>query len=505
MTFDTSSEKTLRMRVGISYVSADNALSNLRAEVPDWDFDRYAADTRAQWNQALGEIEVEGGTDAQRTTFYTGMYHAHLAPNVFSDANGDVMGFDGQVRKAVGYTHYANYSLWDVYRSWVQLLAVLEPERMSDMVRSLVQDAVECGALPLWPMAASETATMVGDPGAAFVASAYAFGARGFDAKQALAIMVQGATDPASSVCGGQTIRTGLADYLALGYCPADGTDGVWGPVSTTLEYAVADFAIARLAEALGQEATATAFYNRALNWKNVFNPATGYMQGRLKDGSFVSGSTPATTAGYVEGTSAQYTFFVPHDVPGLATALGGPEALIARLDEHLQKLNEGRQSTYYYIGNEPAFSTPWAYGFVASPWKTQEVTRRILNQEFSTGPGGLPGNDDLGATSSWAIWSAIGLYPAAPGVGGFVVGSPLFRSARIHLGAAATVEITTEGADAQTPYIQSATLGATSFTSNWVTLEELRAARALHVVMGATPDKARGSQSVDRPPSFFP
>jgi predicted alpha-1,2-mannosidase len=397
----------------------------------------------------------------------------------------------------------------------VQLAAVVAPDETSDMMQSMVDSAAECGALPQWALESTETAVMVGDPADPLLASAYAFGARGFDTKAALAAMVKDATDP-TAACNGFLARKGLAAYLARGYCPMDDPNAPNGPASTTLEYALDDFAIAQFAGALGDSATKATFLGRAKNWKNVFDPAAsgtaslilGYPEPRLTqdmDGMPVFQpvvDVGKTVDGFVEGNASQYTFLVPHDVAGLVTALGGDPNANARLDTLFMQVNAGLDQPYFYMGNEPGFATPWQYPWAGAPWRTQAVVRTILTQAFGTGPGGLPGNDDLGAMSSWQVWAMLGLYPEVPGVGGFVLGSPTFTKATITLAGGKTLVITGRNASADAPYVQSLSVNGTSTTSTWLAWSSVAAGGTVDFTLGKT-QSSWGSGAADRPPSF--
>jgi predicted alpha-1,2-mannosidase len=505
-TFDTSREAVVTMKVGLSYVSAANAVANLDAEIPGWDFDAVHAAAVSQWNQALGHVVVEGGTDADLRAFYTALYHVLLQPAIASDVNGDYMGLDGTVKND-GHVRYQNFSLWDVYRSWAQLVAVLAPDEMGDIVRSLVIAGAECGALPKWPLANTNQGLMFGDPSSPFIANAYAFGARGFDAQAALALMIQDATDP-SATCNGVSLRPGLADYLARHYIAQGDLQSPPGSVSVTLEYAQDDFAIGQLAHALGNEAVHATFADRATYWKNVFDPATGYLQPRMDDffGMPVFGNVDVTSqdpgdlfgsSGFVEANSTQLTLAVQHDIPGLIAALGGDAVLVARLDALFAQVNAGLKQPYFYMGNEPGFSSPWAYAFAGAPYKTQAVVRRILREAFTGGPSGLPGNDDLGATSSWQAWAMLGMYPVIPGVGGVVLGSPTFPKATITLAGGAKLVIVADGAGS---YVQSLRVNGNDSSSSWLDWSAMANGGNLSFVLGTTPNITWGSAPSDRP-----
>ncbi len=508
--FDTSRRRVVQMKVGLSYTSVEEAKANLDAENPGWDFDAVHQAAIDAWNGYLGRVEIEGGSDADRTSFYTALYHSFLQPVTFNDVDGSFPGFDGKPYKvAQGSTRYATFSGWDIYRSWIHLVSVLAPTQASDMVRSLVDAGGECGALPKWALANDETAVMVGDPADGIIAGAWAFGARDFDTSKALALMLKGANQ-VGAACNGHVARPGLKAYLDRHYCPMDDPDAPQGPPSTTEEYSVADFAIAQFAKAQGDAVNAATFLDRGSWWKNVYDPSltergfTGYVQPRLASGVFQNVAVDSRT-GFVEGNSTQYTFFPTQDVPGLITAVGGDAMLIARLDDLFTELNAGVGHPYFYMGNEPEFGTPWEYAFAGAPWRTQAVVRRILTEVFTPKPDGLPGNDDLGATSAWQAWAMLGLYPEVPGVGGLVVGSPTFPKATIHLENGKSIVITADGAAPDAPYVQSLAVDGKPTTSTWLTWDQLKDGATLDFVLGKNGNKAFGSAPADRPPSFYP
>jgi len=521
--FDTSERRVVHAKVGISFVSVDGALANLDAESPGWDFDAVHRSAVDAWDSYLGRVEIEGGSDADRTGFYTALYHSLLQPAVFQDVDGRYIGFDDEVHVASdGETRRAHFSGWDVYRSWIQLISVVAPAEASDLVRSLIGAAAEGGALPKWSLANHETGAMVGDPADPTIASAWAFGARDFDPRAALDAMLIGGLDPSANN-GGVPSRPGLAEYLTLGYVPDELESDfrgipntlAWGTAATTLEYAIADFSIARMAEAAGDMETRDSMLARGLNWRNVFDPGltargfTGYPQPRFRDDV---GGAPSfdrvgesTTDGFVEGNAAQYTFMVPHDVRGLGEALGGDATAIARLDDLLSELNAGVDRPHFYMGNEPQFGTPWLYAFYGAAAQTQAVVRRITRELYTSTPGGLPGNEDLGATSSWLVWAMLGLYPAIPGVGGFVVGSPLFPRATVTLASGAQIVIEAEGAGPDAAYVQSLTVDGVATTRAWLDWSELEDGATLRFVLGDTPNESFGAGPDDRPPSMYP
>ncbi len=499
--FDTRSNPRVQMKVGLSFVSRDNARLNLDREEPGWSFDVVRRAARASWNRLLGEVRVSGGTEDQRQIFYTALYHALLQPNVFSDANGQYVGFDGRVHVARGYTQYANFSGWDIYRSEVQLLALLAPKQTSDMMQSLVSDAREGGWLPKWGLANDYTGVMVGDPADAIIASAYAFGARDFDARAALGYMLKGATRTGHGQ-GWYVERPGLEEYLRLGYVPS-GTEGVWGSAATTLEYTTADFAIAQLARRLGDMATYREYARRAGNWRNLFNPTTGYIEPRDASGSFPRSYDPASTTEFVEGNGAQYTWMVPYDLAGLFRAMGGREVAARRLNAFFRELNAGPERPYAFLGNEPTFETPWEYDYAGVPWLTQKVVRRAANELFGTGPSGPVGNDDLGASSSWYVWAALGLYPEVPGTSDLVIGSPLFPEAQISLPHGKEIVIRARGAGSTAPYVRSLRVDGKAYDRSWIPGSKLLGGGRLDFVLATRPNRSWATAPGSLPPSY--
>ena len=490
-TFDAKTSNVVQVKVGISYLSITNAQSNLDAENPNWDFDGIHAAAQAAWNARLHVIEVEGGSEADKSVFYTALYHTLIHPNLFSDANGEYLGFDNTTHSTpIGHAHYHNITGWDHSRTLAQLRALLAPGETSDVLQSLVDDAQQGdGHIPRWEQANADSHGMNGDGGAMVIAEAYALGARDFDATGALAAIDQGMPK----------IREHLTDYLNLGYVPADLGDG--NSAAVTLEYAAADFAIAQFAQALGDDGKFTTYSQRSHNWTNLYNSETGYIQPRNSDGSWAA-SAPDSEAGFQEGTQAQYTWAVPFNVRGLFDRMGGNPAALARLDTFFTKLNDGVDSVYAFMGNEPCFEVPWEYSFAGAPARTQAVVRDIQKRLFTTAPDGLPGNDDGGSTSAWYIFSALGLYPELPGAGGFVVGSPKFNSATVHLASGAKLAIRAPGAADEAPYVQGLMLNGVATTKLWIPWASLASGATLDFDLASTPN-AWGTGVDDVPPSY--
>jgi predicted alpha-1,2-mannosidase len=486
LTFDTSDVQQVRLKPAISYVSIDNALTNLETENAGWDPEAVAAAARAAWNAALGRIEVRGGSERSLRTFYTALYHTFFHPNVFSDVNGQYIGFDDQVHQApAGHAHYHNIPGWDQYRSLIQLRAMLAPDETSDIIQSMVYDAQQGGGgMPRWEQANRNSAGMVGDSPGPYIASAFAFGARGFDAAAALRALDYGAT-VAGAQSGGHAVREWLEPWLALGY--------IADQPSITLEYAADDFAIGQFARALGDDAKADLYLRRAGHWANTFNPATGYVESRNSAGVFPNADHSHACCGFVEGNAAQYTWMVPFDYPGLIARLGGPDVAIARLDDFFSELNAGQNRPRMWIGNEPNLGTPWAFTFAGAAAKTQSVVRQIQLQTFDTTPGGLPGNDDGGTTSAWYVFSALGFYPLTPGVGGVALGSPLFEEAVVHLANGRDLRIVGVGAAEDAPYVQRLTLDGAAVAGSWLEWSRVADGATLEFTLGATPSSAAG------------
>ena len=498
LTFDTTSHKTLTAKVGISFTRAANASNNLAREVKGFDFDGVRAANVAAWNALLGKVDVGGGTQDQQVQFYTALYHSLLHPNVFSDQNGQYTGMDGKVHTApAGHDEYANYSGWDIYRSQVQLSALLAPHETSDSIRSMLDDYDQGGMLPKWAQANGESYVMVGDPADAIIADAYAFGARDFNAAKALKAMVAEATKPSN-------IRPGEATLDKDGYLPFDASYGCcnfYGPVSTQLEYDTADYAIASLAQSLNDSATYARFATRAQSWQNTFNPDTGYVQARQADGAWVPGFTPSTSDGMVEGTSAQYTPMVPFNLAGLIAARGGDDAWERFLDSLFTSIDHPT-ATNADLSNEPSVEIPWEYNYVGAPWKTQKTVREAQQKLYFNAPVGQFGNDDLGAMSSWYVWSNLGLYPETPGTDTLVIGSPVFTHAALHLGNGKDITIDAPQAAPNAPYVQSLKLGKRAYDKTYLTGDQYLNGAALAFTLGKTPNKAWGTGAKAAPPS---
>ncbi len=440
--FAGASEKFVLVKIGISYVSIANARENLDLEIVDWDFDRVRAEAQNAWQRELSRIQVEGGSRDDKTKFYSALYRTLIHPNIISDVNGEypLMGRSG-VGKISGRERYTIFSLWDTYRTLHPFLTLVYPERQLAMVQTMLDMYRESGFLPKWELAGNETYMMVGDPAAIVIADTYLKGLDDFDA----ALAYEAMTKPALLRDGEDAppIRAGYHEQLQYGYIPfeQDTTQDwwVWGPVSTSLEYCLSDWAIGRVAEKLGRTNDAKEFFRRSHFYKNYFDANTQFLRPKRKNGEWLapfdslalegSGSwAGAGGPGYVEGNAWHYTWFVPHDVKGLIDLFGGPQPFV-------KKLQRCFDENHFTIGNEPDIAYPYLFTYVCGEeWRTQKLVDEIMRDSFRTGPNGLRGDDDCGAISAWIVFSALGFYPACPASDEYRLGIPLFERARIRL-----------------------------------------------------------------------
>lgn len=518
VSFDLPGGGVILAKTAVSYVSVANAQANLQAENPTLTssaFDGVATAASNNWNSYLNKIQVSGGSAADTQTFYTMMYHALQAPSVVSDVNGQYIGFDDRVHTAIGYTKYEYFSGWDIYRNECQFLAMMDPARASDMAQSLVQDAHDGGAMPHWSVANGDTGVMDGDASTPIIAGMYAFGATNFDTGSALAAMVRAATNPAIKAVNGLYERDDERDFLNLGYIPeypamtVGWPAGSVGPVSMTLEYCSDDFALSRFAQALGDTTNCLLAMNRAQNWRNLYNTNSGYLQMRRSDGLWSPGFV-ANNQDYdnswasEECSAAQITWMVPFNLSSLMAMMGGPAAAGARLDTFFTQLNAGQNSLYAYMGNEPCSEVPWIYNFIGRPYEASSVVRQIMTQLYSTAPGGLPGNDDLGAMSSWYVLASLGLHPEIPGDDVLALNGPLFPQAVIHL-TNGDVTITASGAEDNAPYIQSLKVNGQASNASWLRYRNIANGGTLAFTLGTSPNTnwASDVSGSNAPPSY--
>jgi predicted alpha-1,2-mannosidase len=504
--FDTTNNPVVRVRAAVSWVSIDGARANLR-QTQNQSFDWIRASSASQWQAYLQRIAIEGGTPAQQRTFYTALYHALLHPNIFSDADGRYRGFDGAVHHARhGHTEYANFSGWDIYRTQTPLVALVAPAQASDMMQSLVDAAQQGGWLPKWPLANGYTGVMGGDSADPVIAGAYAFGARDFDLRGALAAMIKNATDLDSPPGQGwYRPRPGLDEYERLGYVANTHTTNV-APVrngaSLTLEYATDDFSIAQFARELGDPHAYRLFMGRSQDWRNLFDTSLRQIAPRTGEGAFQQ--TPITAngqSGFQEGNAAQYTWMVPFDEQSLIYGMGGPQATQAALDAFFSQINAGQDKPYAWLGNEPSLTSPWVYLYAGAPWKAQRVIRDALDSLYGDTPDGIPGNDDLGTMSAWYVWCAMGLYPMNPSVRALDLGAPMFTRVTVSQPGGVRIEIRAPQASQSNPYVQAVAVNGKAHGAAWVALPA-KGALTLDVALGAHPS-AWATSARDVPPSY--
>ncbi len=499
--FATTENEQIIVKVGISSVDIDGARKNLREEVPHWSFEKVRDDAEARWNSELSKIEVEGGSRDQRITFSTALYHTMIAPNISSDVDGRYRGMDGSIRTAQGFDLYTVFSLWDTFRTEHPLLAIIDRKRSNDFIKSLLAKYDEGGVLPVWELASNETWTMIGYHSIPVILDAYVKGIRNFDTELAFRAMKQSA----------MADRFGLNYYKQHGFIPGD-RDGE--SVSKTLEYAFDDWCIARMAVLLGKKDDAQMFFERSQFYKNIFDRETGFMRGK-RNGAWVEPFDPTSVnIDFTEANSWQYTFFVPHDIPGLQALMGGRKAFEKKLDELFfssSAMSGRRQSDItgmigqYAQGNEPSHHTAYLYNFTDSPWKTQHLVRRILDSLYTPLPDGLCGNDDCGQLSAWYVMSALGFYPLTPGTGSYVVGSPLFEKASIRLENGRVFTIHAPGNSPKTPFIRELLINGELSTGSTVDHETIMRGGSATFVMTSKFSRSRIPLTVESPAATKP
>lgn len=432
--FNSDGLEPVLLKVGISYVSIENARLNRETEIPGWDFDAVRQSAKDEWNKYLGLIEIEGGTEEERIIFYTALYHTMLMPTIFTDVDGRYAGFDKQPHIADGFIYYTDMSLWDTYRNLHSLFVLILPERQRDMIISLIKmGKLNGNIMPRWPAATGDSGSMVGSSADIVIADSYIKGITDFDTEKAFQLMDYAANHEPGT-------RGGITECLKYNYCPAD---KMGGSVSLTLEYAYDDFAISQFAKALGKDTDYRNYLARSQFYRNIFDPNTKFMRAKKSDGTFLEPFDPTSFAEeYVEGNAWHYTFFVPFDVPGLISLFGSNEEFVNKLNEFFENSSLVIPSDYtenfvpdfyYWHGNEPDIHSAYLFNFAGRPDLTQYWVRKIMTEKYSNDPAGLAGNDDAGTLSAWYVFSALGFYPI-PGTDIYLIGSPVFNRATIHM-----------------------------------------------------------------------
>ncbi len=496
----------LVVKVAISPVSEAGAIANLDAEVADFDFDRVRAQAKQEWTQALSVLDIDAPEHARRSA-YTALYHTMLGPTLFMDADGQYRGSDNAVHKADGFTNYSTFSLWDTYRALHPLLTLVQPEkRNSDFVNSMLahHEHSPYGMLPVWSFHGLEDWCMIGYHAVPVIADAYVKGIRGFDADKALKAMVETAN---------YGPYDGIAQYRELGYVPIDEEGEA---ASKTLEYAFDDWTIARMAQAMGKVDIAATFDKRAGNWRNAFDKDTGFMRARKRDGSFRTPFDPSASGygtDYTEGNAWQYSWYVPQDVAGLASAHGGSDKLLARLDEvfnakvdpsifeHMEDITG--LIGWYAHGNEPSHHVAYLYSYAGQPWRTQARLKQIMDTQYADRPDGLAGNDDVGQMSAWYVFTALGFYPVAPGSGEYILGRPFLAKTAMRLPNGKTFTIVAEGLDDRHTYVGNVSLNGKPLQRTFLRHDEILAGGELRFSMQAEPNTDWPGQGAQAPYSM--
>ncbi len=479
--FDTRASPVVEAQVGTSFISIEQARANLDAELPAWDFAAVRDALKNSWNEKLGIAAIDGASDDERHIFYTGLYHALLYPKLFSEHGRYYSAFDDQVHDGISYTAF---SIWDTFRAANSLLTLIAPERIDGMINALLQDYREGGWLPKWPNP-SYTNIMIGTHADSLIAEAVNKGFKGFDYRLAYAAVYKDAMVPPDGDGTRRWLdrepdvpyeaRAGLIYARQLGYIPAD---KVSESASSTLEESYDDFAVAQVARAVGKHSDYRFFLQRSGNYRNLFNPARGFMQARNSDGSWAS-----PEAGWTEGDQWVYLFAPLHDIPGVMALLGGEQAFNARLDAHF----DGGHNQH---DNEPSHHYGYLYDFGGQPWKTQARVRQLARTAYSNSPSGILGNEDCGQMSAWYVFTALGLYPLNPASARYMIGSPLFTRVSLKLPNGRHFEILAPNNSADDVYIQSARLNGRTLAVPLITHAQIEAGGRLEFVMGPRPSK---------------
>ena len=467
----------IEVQMGVSFVSIANARENLDKEQQGFAFDKVCKDASLSWERTLSTIDVEGGTEAQKRVFYTALYHSQIHPNIVQDVNGE---YPMMERYDIGTTssdRYTVFSLWDTYRNVHQLETLLYPERQLDMVRSIIDMSKEWGWMPRWELFGRETWTMEGDPAIAVVADTYLKGLRDYDIQAAYTAFLKSATTKGAD----NKMRPDIDPYIAKGYVPlgyfAQDFSGD-NSVSHALEYYIADYALGNLASALGHKAEAKRFYKQSLGYKHYYSKESGTFRPITTDGKFLSPFNPddgadfSNAPGFHEGSAWNYTFYVPHDVLGLAKLMGGKQKFISKLQMVFDK-------NLYDPANEPDIAYPYLFSyFKGEEWRTQKEVTRLLNKYYTDKPSGIPGNDDTGTMSAWAVFSMMGIYPDCPGSPYYTVTSPVFDKVTLHLDSRyypdGDITITADRSNATGKYIKSVSLGGKKLNSFRISHKDL-------------------------------
>lgn len=496
-TFKTHADEMIEVKVAVSAVSAENALQNLDAEIPGWDFDALRESTRAKWDTELSRIQIDGSME-QKKTFYTSLYHALLVPNLYEDVNGEYRGFDQNIHQSKKFTEYTVFSLWDTFRAEHPLLSLIQEKRDSDMINSILDhyDRSADHLLPMWELQGNETWCMIGYHAVPVIVDGYLKGVKGFDAEHAYEAIKTTAMNPDYD---------GLESYRKLGWVPCDEEDE---SLSKTLEYAYDDWCIAQMAKALHKTGDYEYFMKRSASYKNIYDPSIGWMRSKDSKGEWrpnfdahLFGGGPKLQD-VTEGTSSEYSWFVPQDVPGLISLMGGPEKFAEKLDS----LFDAKQSDAfkkelsandlrgcigeYWHGNEPSHHVIYLYCYAGQPWKAAERLHQVVSTQYGSGPGSLCGNDDCGQMSAWYMFTCMGFYPVCPASDYYVIGAPQIPKAVMHLSNGKTFRMKAENISDENIYVQSVKLNGKNWDSPFFPCRELQKGGSIEFVMGSKPSE---------------
>lgn len=485
--FAAGNQEPVYMKVALSPTSEEGAQLNMQTELSGWDFEKTIADAKAAWNKELNKVKVYTTDEASKKIFYTSLYHTLFAPSEFCDVNGDYYGADKQMHKDEGFVNYTTFSLWDTYRAAQPLMTILHPEKMSDIINTMLHIHQQQGKLPVWHLMGCETNCMVGNPGVPVVADAILKDIKGFDTELAFKALKESSMLP----------ERGMEHRIEYGFIPAD---KMTEAIAYDMEYAIADWAVAQAAQKLGKQEDYEYFLKRSKSYKNYFDASTGFMRGKMLDGSWRTPFSPYASShredDYCEGNAWQYTWLVPHDVEGLVECFGSKEAFVNKLDSlFLANGDMGEASSpdisgligQYAHGNEPSHHTVYLYTLVGQPWKTADRIKEILHTMYTDQPDGLSGNEDVGQMSAWYILSSFGFYQVEPAGGKFVFGYPNFDKVEIAVPAGKFV-IERENKGQQNNYIQGIVFNGTEYKKPWIEYADIMKGGELKFLMGDEP-----------------
>ena len=485
--FAAGNQEPVYMKVALSPTSEEGAQLNMQTELSGWDFEKTIADAKAAWNKELNKVKVYTTDEASKKIFYTSLYHTLFAPSEFCDVNGDYYGADKQMHKDEGFVNYTTFSLWDTYRAAQPLMTILHPEKMSDIINTMLHIHQQQGKLPVWHLMGCETNCMVGNPGVPVVADAILKDIKGFDTELAFKALKESSMLP----------ERGMEHRIEYGFIPAD---KMTEAIAYDMEYAIADWTVAQAAQKLGKQEDYEYFLKRSKSYKNYFDASTGFMRGKMLDGSWRTPFSPYASShredDYCEGNAWQYTWLVPHDVEGLVECFGSKEAFVNKLDSlFLANGDMGEASSpdisgligQYAHGNEPSHHTVYLYTLVGQPWKTADRIKEILHTMYTDQPDGLSGNEDVGQMSAWYILSSFGFYQVEPAGGKFVFGYPNFDKVEIAVPAGKFV-IERENKGQQNNYIQGIVFNGTEYKKPWIEYADIMKGGELKFLMGDEP-----------------